>query len=178
MNGLGINNASKNDKDTTILTLEEVAFLRTHASDGTLTAEERETYSKHLEAMKKLVPEEVISGTRKGKKEGELYRLGVAEILVTVALILLATITVINLIQTANGARTRAEFTYPLELEQQESSEWGASGGKQTIEDLGNGTILFLPVWDYSYLPERIQELCDYWYGECGEKILLEEGGS
>lgn len=43
MNGLGINKASKNDKDTNILTPEEVALLRAHASDGTLTAEERET---------------------------------------------------------------------------------------------------------------------------------------
>ena len=42
MNGLGINKASKNDKDTNILTPEEVALLRAHASDGTLTAEERE----------------------------------------------------------------------------------------------------------------------------------------
>lgn len=57
MNGLGINKASKNDKDTNILTPEEVALLRAHASDGTLTAEERETYSKHLEAMKKLMPD-------------------------------------------------------------------------------------------------------------------------
>ena len=58
MNGLGINKASKNDKDTNILTPEEVALLRAHASDGMLTAEERETYSKHLEAMKKLMPDE------------------------------------------------------------------------------------------------------------------------
>ena len=34
MNGLGINNASKNDKDTAILMPEEVALLRTRASDG------------------------------------------------------------------------------------------------------------------------------------------------
>ena len=66
MNGLGINNASKNDKDTAILTPEEVALLRARASDGTLTAEERETYSKHLEAVKKLIPEESISEERKG----------------------------------------------------------------------------------------------------------------
>lgn len=101
MNGLGINNASKNDKDADILTPDEVALLRTHASDGTLTAEERELYSKHLEAMKKLIPEEMISGTRKGKKKGEPYGLGVAKTLVTVALILLATITAISLIQAA-----------------------------------------------------------------------------
>ena len=56
MNGLGIKKAPKNDKDTAILTPDEVALLRTHASDGTLTAEERELYSKHLEAMKKSVP--------------------------------------------------------------------------------------------------------------------------
>lgn len=102
MNGLGINKASKNDKDTDILTPDEVALLRTHASDGTLTAEERELYSKHLEAMKKLIPE--------GKKKGEPYGLDVAKILVTVALILLATITVISLIQTVTRTRAWAEF--------------------------------------------------------------------
>lgn len=102
MNGLGINNASKNDKDADILTPDEVALLRTHASDGTLTAEERELYSKHLEAMKKLIP--------KGKKKGEPYGLDVAKILVTVALILLATITAISLIQTVTRTRAWAEF--------------------------------------------------------------------
>lgn len=110
MNGLGINKASKNDKDTAILTPDEVALLRTRASDGTLTAEERETYSKHLEAMKKLIPNEVISGTREGKKKGEPYGLDVAKILVTVALILLATITVISLIQAVTRTRAWAEF--------------------------------------------------------------------
>ena len=95
MNGLGINNASKNDKDTAILTPEEVALLRTHA---------RELYSKHLEAMKKLVPE--------GKKKGKPYGLGVAKILVTVALVLLATTTVISLIQMATGTRIWIEFVY------------------------------------------------------------------
>ena len=110
MNGLGINKAPKNDKDADILTPDEVALLRTHASDGTLTAEERELYSKHLEAMKKLIPNEVISGTRKGKKKGEPYGLDVAKILVTVALILLATITVISLIQTVTRTRAWAEL--------------------------------------------------------------------
>lgn len=114
MNGLGINNASKNDKGTAILTPDEVSSLRTHASDGTLTAEEREAYSKHLEAVKKLIPEESISEERKGKKKGEPYGLDVAKILVTVALILLATITVISLIQTATGTRNWAEFVYRL----------------------------------------------------------------
>ena len=114
MNGLGTNNAPKNDKDTAILTPDEVALLRTRASDGTLTAEERELYSKHLEAMKKLIPEEMISGTRKGKKKGEPYGLGIAKILVTVALILLATITAISLIQTATRTRAWAEFVSRL----------------------------------------------------------------
>lgn len=102
MNGLGINKAPKNDKDADILTPDEVALLRTHASDGTLTVEERELYSKHLDAMEKLIPE--------GKKKGKPYGLGVAKILVTVALILLATITAISLIQTVTRTRAWAEF--------------------------------------------------------------------
>lgn len=106
MNGLGINKASKNDKDADILTPDEVALLRTHASDGTLTAEERELYSKHLDAMKKLIPE--------GKKKGEPYGLVVAKILVTVVLILLATITAISLIQAATSTRAWAEFVWRL----------------------------------------------------------------
>lgn len=102
MNGLGIKKASKNDKDTDILTPDEVALLRTHASNGTLTAEERELYSKHLDAMEKLIPE--------GKKKGKPYGLGIAKILVTVALIPLATITAISLIQAATRTRTWAWF--------------------------------------------------------------------
>lgn len=106
MNGLGINKAPKNDKDADILTPDEVALLRTHASDGTLTAEERELYSKHLDAMKKLIPE--------GKKKGEPYGLVVAKILVTVALISLAAITAISLIQVATRTRAWAEFVWRL----------------------------------------------------------------
>lgn len=102
MNGLGINKAPKNDKDADILTPDEVTLLRTHASDGTLTAEERELYSKHLDAMEKLIP--------KGKKKGKPYGLGIAKILVTVALIPLATITAISLIQAATRTRAWAEF--------------------------------------------------------------------
>ena len=85
MNGLGINKASKNDKDTNILTPEEVALLRAHASDGTLTAEERELYSKHLEAMKKSVPE----CSMPGKSEVDVLGLRVAKALITVALAML-----------------------------------------------------------------------------------------
>jgi hypothetical protein len=107
MNGLGINKAPKNDKDADILTPDEVALLRTHASDGTLTAEERELYSKHLEAMKKLIPV--------GKKKGKPYGLDVAKTLVTVALILLATITAISLIQAATHTWTWLMFVTRLD---------------------------------------------------------------
>lgn len=86
MNGLGINNASKNDKDAAILTPDEVALLRTHASDGTLTAEERELYSKHLEAMKKSVPKRSMPD----KSEVDVLGLRVAKALFTVALVILA----------------------------------------------------------------------------------------
>lgn len=86
MNGLGINKASKNDKDTDILTPDEVALLRTHASNGTLTAEERELYSKHLEAMKKSVPE----CSMPDKSEVDVLGLRVARALFTVALVILA----------------------------------------------------------------------------------------
>lgn len=86
MNGLGINNTSKNDKDTDILTPDEVALLHTHASDGTLTAEERELYSKHLEAMKKSVPKRLMSD----KSEVDVLGLRVAKALITVALVMLA----------------------------------------------------------------------------------------
>ena len=86
MNGLGINNASKNDKDTAILTPDEVTLLRTHASDGTLTAEEREMYSKHLAAMKKSVPKRSMPD----KSEVDVLGLRVAKTLFTVALVMLA----------------------------------------------------------------------------------------
>lgn len=95
MNGLGVNNASKNDKDTNILTPEEVTLLRTHASDGTLTAEERETYSKHLEAMKKLVPKRSMPD----KSEADVLGLRVARVLITVALVMLALPFVISAFQ-------------------------------------------------------------------------------
>lgn len=86
MNGLGINKAPKNDKDADILTPDEVALLRTHASDGTLTAEERELYSKHLEAMKKSVPKRSMPD----KSEVDVLGLRVAKALITVALLMLA----------------------------------------------------------------------------------------
>ena len=95
MNGLGINNASKNDKDAAILTPDEVALLRTHASDGTLTTEERELYSKHLEAMRKLVPKRSMPD----KSEVDVLGLRVARALITVALVMLALPFVISAFQ-------------------------------------------------------------------------------
>lgn len=95
MNGLGINKASKNDKDADILTPDEVALLRTHASDGTLTAEERELYSKHLDAMKKSVPKRLMSD----KSEVDVLGLRVARALITVALVMLALPFVISAFQ-------------------------------------------------------------------------------
>lgn len=95
MNGLGINKAPKNGKDADILTPDEVALLRTHASDGTLTAEERELYSKHLEAMKKSVPERSMSD----KSKVDVLGLRVAKALITVALAMLALPFVISAFQ-------------------------------------------------------------------------------
>lgn len=99
MNGLGISSASKNDKDTAILTPEEVALLRTRASDGTLTAEEREMYSKHLEAMKKLIPECSMSDKLSDESEVDVLGLRVAKALITVALVMLALPFVISALQ-------------------------------------------------------------------------------
>lgn len=95
MNGLGINKAPKNDKDADILTPDEVTLLRTHASDGTLTAEERELYSKHLEAMKKSVPKRSMPD----KSEVDVLGLRVAKALITVALAMLALPFVISAFQ-------------------------------------------------------------------------------
>ena len=99
MNGLGINNAPKNDKDTAILTPDEVALLRTHASDGTLTAEERELYSKHLEAIEKLIPKRSMSDKLSDKSEVDVLGLRVAKALFTVALVMLALPFVISAFQ-------------------------------------------------------------------------------
>lgn len=99
MNGLGISKASKNDKDADILTPDEVVLLRTHASDGTLTAEERELYSKHLEAMKESVPKRSMSDKLSDKSEVDVLGLRVARALITVALVMLALPFVINAFQ-------------------------------------------------------------------------------
>lgn len=95
MNGLGIKKAPKNDKDADILTPDEVSLLRTHASDGTLTAEERELYSKHLEAMKK----SVLKRSMPDNSEVDVLGLRVAKALITVALVMLALPFIISVIQ-------------------------------------------------------------------------------
>lgn len=95
MNGFRYQKASKNDKDADILTPDEVMLLRTHASDGTLTAEERELYSKHLEAMKKSVPKRLMSD----KSKVDVLGLRVAKALITVALVMLALPFVISAFQ-------------------------------------------------------------------------------
>lgn len=99
MNGLGISNTPKKDKDAAILTPEEVTLLRTHASDGTLTAEERELYSKHLEAMKKLIPKRSMSDKLSDKSKVDVLGLRVARALFTVALVMLALPFVISAFQ-------------------------------------------------------------------------------
>ena len=99
MNGLGINKAFKNDKDADILTPDEVALLRTHASDGTLTAEERELYAKHLEAMKESVPKRSMSDKLSDKSEADVLGLRVAKALFTVALVMLVLPFVISAFQ-------------------------------------------------------------------------------
>lgn len=100
MNGLGIDNASKNDKGAVILAPDEVALLRTHASDGTLTAEEHETYSKHLEAMKKLIPDKSeVDKSMPDESEVDVLGLRVARALITVALVMLVLPFVISAFQ-------------------------------------------------------------------------------
>lgn len=95
MNGFRYQKASKNDKDADILTPDEVMLLRIHASDGTLTAEERELYSKHLEAMKKSVPKRSMPD----KSEVDVLGLRVAKALITVALAMLVLPFVISAFQ-------------------------------------------------------------------------------
>ena len=38
--------------------------------------------------------------------------------------------------------------------------------------DFGKDVFTVLPDWDDPYLSQRMQDLCDYWYGERGEEIL------
>lgn len=78
------------------LTSDELARLRLKAKHGgTLTAEERELYSKHLDAMKKSVPKRSMPD----KSEVDVLGLRVARALITVALVMLALPFVISAFQ-------------------------------------------------------------------------------
>lgn len=78
-----------------VLSDGELSCLRTKADDGTLTAEERELYERHLKAMEKLIPERSMSG----KSGVDILVLRVARALITVALVMLALPFVIGAIQ-------------------------------------------------------------------------------
>lgn len=82
------------------LTPDELARLRLKAKHGgTLTAEERELYSKHLEAMKKLIPKRSMSDKLSDKSKVDVLGLRVAKALITVALVMLALPFVIGVFQ-------------------------------------------------------------------------------
>lgn len=81
------------------LTSDELARLRLKAKHGTLTAEERELYSKHLEAMKESVPKHSMSDKLSDKSEVDVLGLRVAKALFTVALVMLALPFVISAFQ-------------------------------------------------------------------------------
>lgn len=85
------------------LTPDGLARLRLKAKHGMLTAEERELYSKHLEAMKESVPKrsmsDKLSDKLSDKSEVDVLGLRVARALITVALVMLALPFVINAFQ-------------------------------------------------------------------------------
>lgn len=78
-----------------ILSDGELSCLRTKADDGTLTAEERCLYEKHLKAMKKLIPERSMPD----KSKVDVLGLRVAKVLITVALVMLVLPFIIGAIQ-------------------------------------------------------------------------------
>lgn len=83
------------DAKANILSDDELSCLRTKADDGTLTAEERELYARHLKAMEKLIPKRLKSG----KSGVDVLGLGVAKVLITVALAMLVLPFIISAIQ-------------------------------------------------------------------------------
>jgi hypothetical protein len=78
-----------------VLSDDELSCLRTKADEGTLTAEERELYARHLKAMEKLIPKRSMSG----KSKVDVLGLRVAKALITVALVMLALPFIISAIQ-------------------------------------------------------------------------------
>lgn len=83
------------DANVDVLSDGELSCLRTKADEGTLTAEERELYERHLKAMEKLIPERSMPG----KSGVDVLGLRVAKVLITVALMMLALPFVIGAIQ-------------------------------------------------------------------------------
>lgn len=114
----------------------QFARLSLKAKHGTLTPAEQQMYSNYVQA----------SMQKRGDKVEPPMSGGKADKLVAIVLIVLAVLAVCAF---AFGSAANNGMFDHLEgapvFEQQESSGWGASGGKQTIEDLGNGMILFLP---------------------------------
>lgn len=100
MNGLGINKASKNDKDTNILTPRRSrCFALMRAMERSRRKSAR-TYSKHLEAMKKLMPDESkVDKSMPDESEVDVLGLRVARALITVALVMLVLPFVISAFQ-------------------------------------------------------------------------------
>lgn len=83
------------DANVDVLSDGELSCLRTKADEGTLTAEERGLYERHLKAMEKLIPERSMSDESKV----DVFGLRVAKALITVALVMLALPFVIGAIQ-------------------------------------------------------------------------------
>ena len=83
------------DANADVLSDGELSCIRTKADEGTLTAEEREIYERHLEAMKKLIPKRSMPD----KSEVDVLGLRVAKALITVALVMLALPFVIGALQ-------------------------------------------------------------------------------
>ena len=86
---------SADDANVDVLSDGELSCLRTKADEGTLTAEERGLYERHLKAMEKLIPERSMSD----KSKVDVLGLRVAKALITVALVMLALPFVIGAIQ-------------------------------------------------------------------------------
>ena len=82
------------DANADVLSDDELSCLRTKADEGTLTAEERELYEKHLKAMEKLIPKR----STPGKSGVDVLGLRVAKVLITVALAMLVLPFIISVI--------------------------------------------------------------------------------
>lgn len=134
----GMTLEQKFDRDVAanpVLGLSEAQFARLSlkAKHGTLTPAEQQMYNDYVRA----------SMQKHGGKVKPPMSDGKLGAIVLVVLVVLAVCAFAFGSAANNGMFDHLEGA-PV-FEQQESSGWGASGGKQTIVDLGNGTILFLP---------------------------------